>query len=554
MMEKQKILIVDDSEMNRALLVDILEDQYEVVEADNGAEAMALLSKQRMDFSLLLLDIMMPEMDGFEVLSCINKYHWNNTFAIIMISADDSPTNIKRAYDLGAFDYISRPFDSTIVRRRISNTMLLYARQQRLEKIIAEQFYEQEKNNKLMISILSHIVEFRNGESGLHVRNVNTITKYLLKQLVQQTDQYPLSKADISLISTASSLHDIGKISISDAILNKPGRLTPEEFEVIKTHSAIGAKMLLELPIEQREAPLVKVASEICRWHHERYDGNGYPDGLKGEEIPIAAQVVSLADVYDALISERCYKKAYSHEEALKMILEGQCGVFNPSLLLCLQEIADTLENELTDNSFEQENKNSQDMRNEIDYDRLFSNETYAFLSNDQRHLQLLYRDSLTSVYNRRYYDERFQGTEDIQAIVMIDADNFKYINDNYGHDVGDIVLKRIAQTILSCVRKTDSVIRYGGDEFVIIFYSIPADVFEKKLEIIRRSVDMLVVEDHPEIHISVSVGGAYGMGKTKELFKMADDMMYQAKITKNQVNICFLDEKRTTSEREDIG
>ena len=181
--------------------------------------------------------------------------------------------------------------------------------------------------------------------------------------------------------------------------------------------------------------------------------------------------------------------------------------MFNPSLLLCLQEIADTLENELTDNSFEQENKNSQDMRNEIDYDRMFSNETYAFLSNDQRHLQLLYRDSLTSVYNRRYYDERFQGTEDIQAIVMIDADNFKYINDNYGHDVGDIVLKRIAQTILSCVRKTDSVIRYGGDEFVIIFYSIPADVFEKKLEIIRRSVDMLVVEDHPEIHISVSVG-----------------------------------------------
>lgn len=263
MMEKQKILIVDDSEMNRALLVDILEDQYEVVEADNGVEAMALLSEQRMDFSLLLLDIMMPEMDGFEVLACINQYHWNNTFAIIMISADDSPTNIKRAYDLGAFDYISRPFDSTIVRRRISNTMLLYARQQRLEKIIAEQFYEQEKNNKLMISILSHIVEFRNGESGLHVWNVNTITKYLLKQLVQRTDQYPLSKADISLISTASSLHDIGKISISDAILNKPGRLTPEEFEVIKTHSAIGAKMLLELPIEQREAPLVKVASEI---------------------------------------------------------------------------------------------------------------------------------------------------------------------------------------------------------------------------------------------------------------------------------------------------
>lgn len=346
-MEKQKILIVDDSEMNRALLVDILEKQYDVVEAVNGVEAISLLSKQKTDFSLLLLDIIMPEMDGFEVLDYINKYHWNDNFAVIMISADDSPANIKLAYDLGAFDYISRPFDSAIVQRRISNTMLLYARQQHLENIIAEQFCEQEKNNKLMISILSNIVEFRNGESGRHILRVNTITKYLLKQLVRHTDKYRLSKSDITLISTASSLHDIGKIAISDEILNKPGHLTAEEFEVIKTHSMVGANMLLDLPIEQQQAPLVKVAFEICRWHHERYDGNGYPDGLKGEEIPITAQVVALADVYDALTSERCYKKAYSHGEALKMILEGQCGAFNPTLLLCLQEIADTLENEL---------------------------------------------------------------------------------------------------------------------------------------------------------------------------------------------------------------
>ena len=178
-MEKQKILIVDDSEMNRALLVDILEEQYDVVEAVNGVEAISLLSRHRTDFSLLLLDIMMPKMDGFEVLAYINKYHWNDTFAVMMISADDSPANIKRAYDLGAFDYISRPFDSTIVLRRISNTMLLYARQQRLEKIIAEQFCEQEKNNKLMISILSHIVEFRNGESGRHILCVNTIMPHM---------------------------------------------------------------------------------------------------------------------------------------------------------------------------------------------------------------------------------------------------------------------------------------------------------------------------------------------------------------------------------------
>lgn len=355
-MEKQKILIADDSEMNRALLAEILKEQYDVAEAENGAEAISLLSKQRADFSLLLLDIVMPEMDGLEVLACINKYHWNDTLAVIMISADDSPANIKRAYDLGAFDYISRPFDLTIVQRRISNTMFLYARQQRLEKIISEQLQEQEKNNELMISILSHIVEFRNGESGLHILRVNTITKYLLKQLVQRTDQYFLSKADISLISTASALHDIGKISIPDTILNKPGRLTAEEFEVIKTHAMVGADMLSDLPIEQQEAPLVKVASEICRWHHERYDGNGYPDGLKGEEIPISAQVVALADVYDALTSERCYKKAYSHEESLKMILEGQCGAFNPALLLCLEEIADLLESEF---SFFDKNKDS---------------------------------------------------------------------------------------------------------------------------------------------------------------------------------------------------
>ena len=544
-MEKQKILIADDSEMNRALLIDILEEQYDVAEAENGVEAISILSRHRTDYSLLLLDIMMPVMDGFEVLAYINKYHWNDTFAVIMISADDSPANIKRAYDLGAFDYISRPFDSTIVQRRISNTMFLYARQQRLEKIIAEQFHEQENNNRLMISILSHIVEFRNGESGLHILHVNTITKYLLKQLVRLTDQYPLSKADISLISTASGLHDIGKISISDTILNKHGRLTAEEFEVIKTHSMIGANMLLDLPIEQQEAPLVIVATEICRWHHERYDGNGYPDGLKGEEIPIAAQVVALADVYDALTSERCYKKAYSHEEALKMILEGQCGAFNPILLRCLQEIADTLESELMDISSEQETENIQSIRHKIDYDRFFSYEKYTFLSRKQRELQLLYIDSLTSVYNRRYYDEHFQGADDIQAMVVIDVDNFKYINDNYGHDAGDIVLQRIAQTVLSCVRKTDAVIRYGGDEFVIIFFSIPPDIFEKKLERIRHSVDRLIIEDCPELHMSVSIGGSYGSGTTKKLFKAADNMMYQSKNTKNKVTICFLNEDK---------
>ena len=459
-MGKQKILIVDDSEINRALLAEILEEQYEITEAENGSEAISLLSKRRSDFSLLLLDIIMPDMDGFEVLAYINNYHWNDSLAVMMISADDSPANIKRAYELGAFDYISRPFDPIIVQRRISNTMLLFARQQRLEKIITEQFQEQDKNNELMISILSHIVEFRNGESGLHVLHINTITKCLLEQLVRVTDEYSLSPVDISLISTASALHDIGKISISDSILNKPGRLTEEEFEEIKTHTVIGVNMLSDLPIEQQEAPLVKVASEICRWHHERYDGKGYPDGLKGEEIPIAAQVVSLADVYDALISERCYKKAYSYKKALNMILEGQCGAFNPTLLLCLQEISERLEKELMAPDSKGEKRNIPNLQVIKDYNNLLSYEKSTVQFHMQQHLRLLYIDSLTRVYNRRYYDEHFQDVNNIQAMVVIDVDNFKQINDNYGHDVGDIVLQNIAQTILSCVRKTDAVIR----------------------------------------------------------------------------------------------
>lgn len=541
-MGKQTILIVDDSEMNRDLLIDILEDQYDLIEAENGVKAIEILAEQREAISLVLLDIMMPEMDGFGVLGHICQNHWNESFAVIMISADDSPVNIKRAYDLGAFDYISRPFDAAIVQRRISNTMCLYVRQKHLEQLVIEQFYENENNNKLMIAILSHIVEFRNGESGAHVLHVNQITELLLKRLILHTDQYPLSQSDITLISMASSLHDIGKIAISEEILNKPGRLTDAEFEIIKTHTAIGADMLLSLPADQQSVPLVRMAFEICRWHHERYDGKGYPDGLKGDDIPIAAQTVALADVYDALTSERCYKKAYSHEDALNMILDGQCGSFNPILLQCLQEITTVLKRELIKKVSGQ--TMMQRTGEEIDYDKIFSAKKYNFQSQQQKTWKLLYTDSLTGVYNRRYYDDYIQNAEDIQAAVMIDVDNFKHINDNYGHDAGDIVLHSIAQTILSCVRKTDAVIRYGGDEFAVIFYQIPEEVFETKLERMRYLVKILSVNEHPEIHMSISVGGAYGTKRAKELFKIADRMMYQSKRTKNQVNICFLDKK----------
>lgn len=342
-MEKQKILIVDDSEINRMLLADILEKQYEVREAENGREAVEILSENEADFWFVLLDIMMPEMDGFGVLNYINRHHWENRVVVMMISSDDSPGNISRAYSLGAFDYIGRPFDPMIVRKRIANTLLLYARQHDLENTIQEQFLEQQRNNDLMISILSHIVEFRNGESGVHVQHVKAITEQLLRCLAWCTDRYDLPEERIALITTASAIHDVGKISIPEEILNKPGKLTQEEFETMKSHAKIGAEMLSDLPIDQTNAPLVKVACEICRWHHERYDGRGYPDGLRGEEIPIAAQVVSLADVYDALTSERCYKKAFSHDEAMEMIRTGQCGAFNPLLLQCLGDISDKL-------------------------------------------------------------------------------------------------------------------------------------------------------------------------------------------------------------------
>lgn len=369
----KKILIVDDSEMNRALLKEILGEQYSIVEAESGSQAIDILSEHSNEFSLVLLDIIMQDINGFDLLSYINHNHWNNKFAVMMISADGSVDNINRAYEMGAFDYIKRPFNSTVVRRRIANTMLLYARQQRLEEIIAEQYEEQEENSKLMISILSHIVEFRNGESGLHIQHVNVITNYLLRQLVYRTDKYPLSPNEIDIITTAASLHDIGKISIPDEIINKPGRLTPEEFEIMKTHSATGANMLLDLPIDQQEAPLVKTAIEICRWHHERYDGRGYPDGLCGDKIPISAQVVSIADVYDALTSKRCYKDAFSHRVAIQMILDGECGVFNPILIECLEDIADILEKEFSVEPTVQTFKNILNTRSKIDYNRVFS-------------------------------------------------------------------------------------------------------------------------------------------------------------------------------------
>lgn len=335
---KQDILIVDDSEMNRAILAEMLGRDYIIHEAENGEEALQILRQYGTAISLVLLDIPMPVMDGFGVLQHMAAEYWIKDIPVIMISSDDSAEAVKKAYEMGVSDYISRPFDAQVVYRRVSNTITLYARQHRLITMLSEQVREKDKNNSMMVSILSQIVEFRNGESGSHVVHIKQLTKMLLEQLQRKDTAYTVTSSDLLLIPLAAALHDIGKIGIDEKILNKPGKLTREEFEIMKTHTVIGADMLESLTLYQEE-PLVRIAHDICRWHHERFDGKGYPDGLKRDDIPLSAQVVSLADVYDALVSERVYKKAFSHEKAIQMILNGECGTFNPVLLECLLDI-----------------------------------------------------------------------------------------------------------------------------------------------------------------------------------------------------------------------
>ena len=340
--DKQKILIADDSEMNMMLLAEMLNEEFEIVEAENGQECLKKLQKYGKEISVVLLDIMMPVMDGFEVLTYMNKSRWIEDIPVIMISSEESVTYIRRAFEFGASDYIKRPFDGKVVYQRVFNTIKLYAKQRRLISIVSDQIHEKEKSNQMMVQLLSQIVEFRNGESGQHVLHIQTLTELLLDRLVQKTDKYELSSDECYLISTASAVHDIGKIAIDEKILNKPGKLTKEEFEIMKKHTLIGAEMIGKME-QFKEEPLMQTAYEICRWHHERYDGHGYPDGLKGDDIPIGAQIVALSDVYDALVSERVYKSAYTHEEAMKMILNGECGAFQPILLECLQDIQDDI-------------------------------------------------------------------------------------------------------------------------------------------------------------------------------------------------------------------
>lgn len=315
MSEKQKLLIVDDSELNRDILKEILGSSYDYLAAENGTQAIQILEVHP-EIDLMLLDINMPQMNGFQVLEHMRELQWIDEIPVVMISSEESVEIMRKAYDLGITDYISRPFDAVIVKKRVQNTLGLYANQKRLINVVVDQVYEKEENNTIMIGILSNVLGSHNSESSEHILHIRIATEMLLRELIRKTDAYHLTEADIALIITASSLHDIGKVSIPEEILNKPGRLTDEEFKIMKSHSEIGASMIRNMDFPQ-DKPLVRIAWEICRWHHERWDGRGYPDGLKGEEIPISAQIVSIADVYDALTSVRCYKNAYDHDTAI---------------------------------------------------------------------------------------------------------------------------------------------------------------------------------------------------------------------------------------------
>lgn len=784
-----RILIVDDSEMNRDMLSDMLSDDYDIVEAADGEEALSILKERVYDIDLVLLDIIMPAVDGFGVLDVMKRYHWIDNTPVIMISSETSQSYIRKAFELGVTDYILRPFDSFIIHKRVSNTLMLYRKQKKLLSALEEQVYENEKNNSMMINVLAHIVEFRNGESGMHVHHIKQLTSILLQNLIEKTDKYHLTENDILLISTASSLHDIGKISIDDKILNKPGRLTAEEFEVIKTHSIIGAEMLQDLH-NTHNYPLFDKAYEICRWHHERYDGKGYPDGLSGEEIPISAQVTSLADVYDALTSNRCYKKAFSHEKAMEMILDGQCGAFNPVLLQCLKDcekqilaefsdsIDTTQDDRLLIRATEElvENKISSDkidfsahlpiaardrwnffsdgsgeiqfeydaildvlrltkygakvlglqeltmhprglkqgylgaqniqtildaMQSEASFENpvvkikkqislngprrwyeirirtLWSNEEkpkytgilgriidindselaivrpeyrisenddaeirqtiskltqvfdvvrlvditdneivrsgckpgneeminacrgdkcYAiwgktqrckncvsskafekrgqvsklefaddsifqiiskyveisekpyvlemiykdndgvllgaygktdFMDNIVNYNRQLYHDALTGAYNRRYYEEQAKSMRYIDAVAMLDANNFKGINDHYGHAAGDCLLKAVCESIKACIRSSDILIRLGGDEFVLLMANIPEIVFYQKISEIKQKISEIKLPDYPDIKCAAAIGGVYGIQPIENALTEADRLMY---------------------------
>ena len=337
-----KILIIDDSEKNRGELTEMLEREFDVINASDAKQGIEMINKYGEDIALLLLEVKICRMSGFEVLTYMKHSGLTENIPVIIISDEKSESFIRRAYDLGAVDYIGRPFDFQTVYKRVLNTIKLYAKQRRLEKLVARNMVEKEKNNRMLIGVLEQVIEYRNGESGIHVSHIKILTEMLLDKLMQKTDKYNLSWSQRMMIITASALHDIGKVGIEEKIINKTEKLTEEESNEMKMHTLIGAAMIENLD-EYKDEELMQIAYGICRGHHERYDGKGYPDGLKGDDIPIGAQVVALADEYDRLVMGRPNKKSVSHEQAVNMIKDRECGKFNPILVECFLEISDEI-------------------------------------------------------------------------------------------------------------------------------------------------------------------------------------------------------------------
>ena len=334
----EKLLVVDDSELNRIVLSQIFSADYPILEAENGAAGLEIIRREHNSLCAVLLDVVMPEMDGLQVLRAMKEEGLLTHLPVFLITAENNSAVMKEAYQLGVMDVISKPVVPYVVQRRVNSVIELFRARRQLGAEVERQrdklLHQADQLVRLsvgMVESLATAIEFRSDESGAHVRRIHDITVYLLQNTPLGDG---ISPAEIEQIGVASITHDVGKIAIPDAILNKPGRLTAEEYEIMKTHTTQGARLLSHIP-QMRELGAYQYAYDIALHHHERWDGGGYPEGLKGDAIPIWSQIVSLADVYDALVSKRCYKNAYSYDEAVQMILAGQCGAFNPNLLAC---------------------------------------------------------------------------------------------------------------------------------------------------------------------------------------------------------------------------
>ena len=678
--QKDKILIVDDVELNRAILCELFAGDYEILEADNGKTAVDLMEQYHEEIAIVLMDIVMPIMDGLEALEIMNGKGLTEKTPIFLITAESSNDAISKGFRLGVVDVVLKPFNPDNICQRVNNIIELYRYRYKLEKLVQEQMTKIEKQNEqlrnfnvAMIDTLSTIVEFRDCESGQHVQRIRQLTKIMLKELGRQNAEYKMSDKTIEDISMAAALHDIGKIAIPDYILNKPGRLTAEEFAIMKEHTLYGCEIL----------------DNICRWHHEKWDGSGYPDGLIGKEIPIYAQIVSLADCYDALTSVRCYKGAFTHEESVQMIEKGECGAFSPDLLQCFLKIAPGLPEILQSDDglpavvyhYQHPNtekfsgkkcyscdmdKNSRvarlleierekqkalfamsgdiifdyDLEKDLiifsdEYKNIFGGECvvtnakeaiYSSMPILQEDLQQLaeltkalteenssyvkdvrlinkfgeekwYRihinsiwdkenygvmlsivgrmvsidkmkreiglwkrqaesDALTKLGNRAYGERLLQQMlcepqKEKAAVMFLDVDNFKMVNDRHGHLFGDEVLCRIANEISKQFRIDDIVCRIGGDEFLIIMRNIKDSRLPlMKADELRAGIEKLGLEADVRVPLSISVGVSFypvdGTDDAVLLYK-ADKALYEAK--KRGKNNCVIYSKELENE-----